>query len=320
MSTPATLLHFFQQEATENLDRLDALVAAAGDAAPEPAAFLASCRALHGGATMARLPALPALAAAVERIADALRAGTMRWDDRLRFALHGAVVELRALVARVHQWGDAEQRRCRAQAAALAAVAAVHGEVAPVVPVHRLFPDDDQPPVLHRNPEPPVLVGQRFRAELAGVAGPVLRAPAASPALREALGQVEAVATGYGADAIGGLAAAMAAALPMPGPAHDAIRAFARVLADRALGEAELAARVKAVAVAWTAATGATAAPPEPVVPIDTLLYRGPQALARARAVRDALRDALATHGPSDPRTTALLDELSDLLDLAASA
>jgi hypothetical protein len=48
-------------------------------------------------------------------------------------------------------------------------------------------------------------------------------------------------------------------------------------------------------------------------VAIDTLLYRGPAAVARARAVRDLLR---AQPGPPDP---ALLNELYDLLDLAAA-
>ena len=66
------------------------------------------------------------------------------------------------------------------------------------------------------------------------------------------------------------------------------------------------------------------AAPPsEPdVVPIETLLYRGPDALARARVVRDQLRAAWQRAGGAaiDPTAAALLDELSDLLDLAATA
>jgi hypothetical protein len=48
------------------------------------------------------------------------------------------------------------------------------------------------------------------------------------------------------------------------------------------------------------------------VVPIDRLVYRGPAALERARAVRDELR--AAPRPPDD----ALLDELFDLLDLIA--
>jgi hypothetical protein len=47
------------------------------------------------------------------------------------------------------------------------------------------------------------------------------------------------------------------------------------------------------------------------IVPVESLLYRGRAALARARDVRDALR---AAESPD----TALLDELYDLIDLAA--
>jgi hypothetical protein len=50
----------------------------------------------------------------------------------------------------------------------------------------------------------------------------------------------------------------------------------------------------------------------DPVVPIDSLLYRGPAALARARALRDAFR----TEGSSDES----LAELFDLLDLASNS
>jgi hypothetical protein len=50
-------------------------------------------------------------------------------------------------------------------------------------------------------------------------------------------------------------------------------------------------------------------APGEPV-PIGTLLYRGRAALARAREVRDQLR--------AQPANAALLEELFDLIDLAA--
>ena len=46
-------------------------------------------------------------------------------------------------------------------------------------------------------------------------------------------------------------------------------------------------------------------------VPVEQLLYRGRSAIARAREVRDALKSR-----PGDP---ALLDELFDLIDLAAS-
>ncbi len=63
-------------------------------------------------------------------------------------------------------------------------------------------------------------------------------------------------------------------------------------------------------------ATQATTAPDgEPdVVPIDTLLYRGPRALSRAKHIVGQLRSNSATHD------AALISELFDLVELAGSA
>ncbi len=60
---------------------------------------------------------------------------------------------------------------------------------------------------------------------------------------------------------------------------------------------------------------------PSLVVPIETLLYSGNAALERARTVRDELRDAWQRAGgtATDPTMSSLLDELSDLLDLAVT-
>ena len=52
------------------------------------------------------------------------------------------------------------------------------------------------------------------------------------------------------------------------------------------------------------------------VVPMESLLYDGSAALERARALRDRLRRAV----PGSPGTREALDELFDLLDLAAPA
>lgn len=54
-----------------------------------------------------------------------------------------------------------------------------------------------------------------------------------------------------------------------------------------------------------------------PLVPIETLLYRGPSALQRAREVRDTVRSAMRAGSAPD---SDALDELFDLLDLAAVA
>lgn len=74
-----------------------------------------------------------------------------------------------------------------------------------------------------------------------------------------------------------------------------------------ALSEVPVAAQL---APAPTALVPAPATTDDAVIPIERLLYEGPAALERARAVRDALR---AVPGSPDP---TLLAELYDLLDL----
>jgi chemotaxis protein histidine kinase CheA len=370
MTAPLALIGFFQKEAAEYLDRLDALLAAADQAAPDESAFLSNARALRGSATMTRLDALPDLAAAIERIAGGLRDGALRWDQRLNFAVRAAVVELRALVALADQWGEAEARRSRTQSVALAAVAAGYlaspmsddSPAAQIVPISRLFPDDGLPPVLYRNQEPPLTLAQRFRSDIAAAADGIAReaaalvASSAGPAqlaitdgLRRGLLGLADVADSYGATSISGLATSMARTAFETPDDRVAVQALSQLLMDRELSDAELAARVKTAAASWgggaTAAVPAAAAPAprvpvrtatppfappatqpvaqpvaQPVVPIETLLYRGEAALARAREVRDALRTSWRERGAADPRTSALFDELSDLLDLAATA
>lgn len=57
------------------------------------------------------------------------------------------------------------------------------------------------------------------------------------------------------------------------------------------------------------------------IVPIESLLYSGASALARAREVRDQLRTVWREQASvsMDPTASALMDELSDLLDLAVA-
>ena len=410
MSTPPALLGFFRQEAAECLDQLDQLLADGADAPPDAASFLSHARALRGSATMTRLGGLPEFTATLERLAAGLRDDAVRWDARLHFAVRGALVELRALVARVEQWTDAEQRLARTHSVALAAVAAGYlgaaataaSPASPVVPISRLFPDDGAAGLVERNPAPPITIAERFRTDMAAAADGVAREAATlaggergtqllalSDAVRRALLGLADAAESYGATSIATLAMRMARS-PVERPRERAaIQAFAQLLMDREHSDSELAARVREATVTWpgadalpapehaaartparpvtplaavavapvsaapsrqppaamspvlptpvtaTAVSSATpvraATPPRtatplpaselPLVPIETLLYRGPAALARARTVRDALRDAWQRVGGTaiDPVAASLLDELSDLLDLAAA-
>jgi hypothetical protein len=336
MSAPQALIEFFQKEAVEYLDRLDRLLADAGQATPDAAAFLASARALRGSATMTRLDGLPDFASTVERIATGLRDLELRWDQRLQFAVRGALVELRALVARAPVWSEAEQRRARTQSVALAAVAAGYlatsapadSPASQVVPIARFFPDDGAPAILQRNPSPPITLAQRFRGDIAAAADGVAREGAAlatSPAgpsqlaladgVRRALLGLADVSESYGAASIGNLATRMARAPLATSAERAAVQAFAQLLMDRELSDPQLAQQVKQTSVTWAG----TPSPEPAVVPIESLLYRGHSAIARARTVRDQLKTHWQRGSLAEPDAHALFEELSDLLDLAVT-
>jgi len=153
---------------------------------------------------------------------------------------------------------------------------------------------------------------------------------ALSDGIRRALLGLADVGESYGAASITTLATRMARA-PLTQPRERiAIQAFAMCLMDRELTDQHLAHRVKEASFAWADAQAGVVvgavyepAPPavaEPViVPIETLLYRGRSAVKRARDVRDELRAYWERGSLADPAAHALFDELSDLLDLAAT-
>ena len=337
MSAPQALIEFFQKEAIEYLDRLDQLLIQSPSASPDAVAFLTHARALRGSATMTRLDGLPELASTIERIATGLRDNELRWDERLHFAVHGALVELRALVGHAHAWGDAEQRRSRTQSVALASVAAGYlatsappaSPASQVIPISRFFPEDGLPAILQRNPEPPITLAQRFRNDIAAAAdgvareGQALATSAAGPSqlalsdgLRRGLLGLSDVAESYGAASISTLATKLARAPLANTSERAAVQGFAHLLMDRELSDGELAAKVKAASIAWS---GAPPADAPQIVPIESLLFRGHSAITRARRVRDELKVLWNRGSLAEPSAHALFEELSDLLDLAVT-
>lgn len=337
MTAPHALIEFFQKEAAEYLDRLDQLLARADDTSPDAATLLTHARALRGSATMTRLDGLADLASTVERIATGLRDGELRWDQRLHFAVHGALVELRSLVACASKWTEVETRRSRTQSVALAAVAAGYlatsvppaSPTSMVIPISRFFPDDGLPAILQRNTEPPITIAQRFRNDIAAAADGVAReaqalatsAPgpsqlALSDGVRRALLGLSDVAESYGAASIATLATRMARAPLSASTERIAVQSLARLLMDRECTDQELASQVKQASHAWA---GTPAAEPAHIVPIESLLYRGHSAVKRARAVRDELKVHWNRGSLAEPSAFALFEELSDLLDLAVT-
>ncbi|HET7564848.1 MAG TPA: Hpt domain-containing protein, partial [Gemmatimonadaceae bacterium] len=111
MSTSATVLDFFILEATEYVDRLDALIGAAGVDGPDGQALARPVRALRGSATMSRQPGIAELAGALERAVQARREGRLTWDASSRAAFVSTVDDLRHLLRHVRDWsGDDDQR------------------------------------------------------------------------------------------------------------------------------------------------------------------------------------------------------------------
>ena len=123
MTAPGRLLDYFILEASDNVERLDALLARSGGAGPDADGMTRSARALRGSATMSKLAPIADLAASLERIGRALRDGTLRWDAALRGAVVAAVDDLKILIRNVRGWSDADAERARARIAELAAYA-----------------------------------------------------------------------------------------------------------------------------------------------------------------------------------------------------
>ena len=199
-----------------------------------------------------------------------------------------------------------------------------------VIPISRFFPDDGLPAILQRNAEPPITLAQRFRNDIAAAADGVAReshalatsAPgpsqlALSDGLRRGLLGLSDVAESYGAASIATLATKMARAPLATSAERAAVQAYAQLLMDRERSDAELAARVKEASIAWAGAPPALEAPQ--IVPIESLLYRGHSAVARARQVRDELKVLWNRGSLAEPSAHALFEELSDLLDLAVA-
>lgn len=119
---PPGLLDFFVLEASECVEQLDGLLARSSAAAPDLEAFGRFARALRGSATMAKVQRIALVAAGVERVAKALRDGTVTWNHQLRGTLIAAVDDLKILIHGVRAWGPAEEQRAESRIAELLAV------------------------------------------------------------------------------------------------------------------------------------------------------------------------------------------------------
>ncbi|HEX6317124.1 MAG TPA: Hpt domain-containing protein [Gemmatimonadaceae bacterium] len=102
------LLRFFLAEAREYLDTIEGLLP--GDPEFEAASFIGAARALRGSATMARVPRIPEIALAMERIANGVRDGEIAWTGRLQELLAETVADLRRFVGHSANWTVEDDR------------------------------------------------------------------------------------------------------------------------------------------------------------------------------------------------------------------
>ncbi|MEE8571700.1 MAG: hypothetical protein V3T20_00415, partial [Gemmatimonadota bacterium] len=111
------LTEFFAMEASDYLERLDALVSP--PTRPDMAELTRLTRALRGSALMAKQGGIAIAAEAFEHFARSAREQRRPWDESTRQLAVRAVDEFKILIRQVGAWSEVEDERARALAADL---------------------------------------------------------------------------------------------------------------------------------------------------------------------------------------------------------
>jgi chemotaxis protein histidine kinase CheA len=280
MTMPGRLLDFFALEATEYLNRLESLVNRKAMESGDARQFAAAARGLRGSATMAKAGGVVQLAMTVERIASGVVRGATAWEPELQRTLVGAVEDLKLLVRSVRTWGADQDARLQDSLRQLARYA----------PAREERREDLILPIsqLFYNDEGPHIVYvapnpkthyEQQLREQGGGIGPGTLSP-----------EVKRVPT------------------PVREAAASPVRTPPRGQELRDVLNSSLA----TMRSLETRHSGPQS-PVTELVPIQELLYRGQRAIERAAEIRRALKKS------GTPPTRALVDELVDLVELAAT-
>jgi chemotaxis protein histidine kinase CheA len=111
MTMPGRLLDFFSLEASEYLTRLESLAAKKGMEPSDATQFAAAARGLRGSATMAKAGGIVQVAMTVERIGSGVVHGATTWEPELQRAIIGVIEDLKLLVRSVRTWGADQDAR-----------------------------------------------------------------------------------------------------------------------------------------------------------------------------------------------------------------
>lgn len=280
MTMPGRLLDFFSLEATEYLNRLETLVNRRAMDPADARQFAAAARGLRGSATMAKAGGVVQLAMTVERIASGVVQGATSWDPELQRALIGAVEDLKLLVRAVRNWGAEQDARVQDSLRQLARYAPARED---------------------RREDLIIPISQLFFND----DGPHIVYVAPNPKthyeqqLREQGGGIKP----------GTLSPEVKR---VPTPSREAPPAPPRTPPRGQDLRDVLSSSLATMRSLETRHSGPQPPVTEPV-PIQELLYRGQRAIERAAEIRRALKKS------GTPPTRALVDELVDLVELAAA-
>ena len=294
MTMPGRLLDFFSLEASEYLARLEAMANKQGMQSSEATQFAAAARGLRGSATMAKASELARLAASVERIAMGMVQGATSWEPELQRALIGAVEDLKLLVRSVRNWGPAQDARVEESVNRLSRFGPAREERREdvIVPISQLFYNDDGQHLVYVAPNPRTHYEQQLREQGGGI-GPGTLSPEVKSAPRAVSEVDSAVARGQ---------TPPRAPTPPRGVTPPRGQELKDVLNSSLATMRSLETR-----------NSGPQPPATELVPIQELLYRGQRAIERAAEIRRALKKS------GTPPTRALVDELVDLVELAAA-
>ena len=311
-TVPTRLLEFFVTEAVayaEALREIMWLPASERDTGQ----MLRAARGMRGAATMVRLSDLAIVAGRMERIARSLHTRRVQWTEPLSYSLQAVLYELPELISAAGAWGPGESERAAAIADALHAFAPSEDKKAGamVVPIARLFHDDAGPHVIYVAVTPQTQFEQQLREPVPekgdGATARADRARAEPAAARPAPTRAAQATQAPAARQSAPKAPARAASPPQPEATTAGERTPPRGRDLQSLISEGLAGFEGMELDSQPAASGG-------LVPIESLLYSGRAALARAREIRAAQAAAAREPTPEE------LDELMDLMELAATA
>jgi chemotaxis protein histidine kinase CheA len=112
MNQQMGLSEFFAMEASEYLERLDALVS--GPDAPRTTELVGLARQLRGSALMAKQTSIASAASAFESFARAVHEDRRQWDEGTKQLAIKAVDEFKVLVRAVPTWSETEDAKLQA--------------------------------------------------------------------------------------------------------------------------------------------------------------------------------------------------------------